>query len=399
MSNNYCKDSIFLSIIQYIYKYMKKRLLIEDEAKELDDFQKLLLLNKKRISPDDVLFVDENGVKPEEIEIDSKGMYFNFDGLEEFLKFFFPDTYGEEAYEAYEASYLDQMYNERWDFGFSDKAYDEWREGYIMGDLCGENITVLYDIIKLVSPNILPCFVKNESGGYQVKNESCEVKIRDVLDSLPNISDNIQWIWSDAKQAATEGPASDYIKNVYCDGLKQFGVENFSHRLDNCFRSYFISWGNLAMMFINNGEFDGNLIQTMRDYIESNFKNHTPDYYEIEYNAMDYDKFKDVFCDRVNSKLEELEETIIEDYNPEYLKILNQIINMGGLGNYIPMKAFNGEYEIRFNSIDEDTLKVSFLVRKKGAWGVEAKQGKAPIKDVISFMTFPGLFKPDEYRN
>jgi hypothetical protein len=377
---------------------MKKRLIIEDEAKELDDFQKLLLLNKKRISPDDVEFVDEDGKEYDEIKIDSKGMYFDFDGLEEFLKFFFPDTYGEEAYEAYEASYLDQMYNERWDFGFSDKAYDEWREGYILGDLCSENITVLYNIIKLVSPNILPCFVKNESGGYQVKNESCEVKIRDVLDSLPNISDNIQWIWSDAKQDATEGAASDYIKNVYCDGLKQFGVENFSHRLDNCFRSYFISWGNLAMMFINNGEFDGNLIQTMRDYIERNFKNHTPDYYEIEYNAMDYDKFKDVFCNRVNSKLEELEETIIEDYNPEYLKILNQIIKMGGLGNYIPMKAFNGEYEIRFNSIDEDTLKVSFLVRKKGAWGVEAKQGKAPIKDVINFMTFPGLFKPDEYR-
>jgi len=378
---------------------MKKRLLIEDEAKELGDFQKLLLLNKKRISPDDVLFVDENGVKPEEIEIDSKGMYFNFDGLEEFLKFFFPDTYGEEAYEAYEASYLDQMYNERWDFGFSDKAYDEWREGYIMGELCGENMSVLYDIVKLVSPNILPCFVKNESGGYQVINESCEVKIRDVLDSLPNISDNIQWIWSDAKQEATEGAASDFIKNVYCEGLKQFGVENFSNRLDSCFRSYFISWGNLAMMFINSGEFDGNLIQTMRDYIENNFRNHTPEYYEIEYNAMDYDKFRDHFCDRVNGKLEELKENLMEDYSPEYLKILNQIINLGGMDNFIPMRAFNGEYEIKFISIDEDTLKVLFVVRKKGMWGAGVKQGKAPIKDVINFMNHPGLFKPDEYRN
>ena len=89
----------------------------------------------------------------------------------------------------------------------------------------------------------------------------------------------------------------------------------------------------------------------------------------------------------------------MEDYSPEYLKILNQIINLGGMDNFIPMRTFNGEYEIKFISIDEDTLKVLFVVRKKGMWGAGVKQGKAPIKDVINFMNHPGLFKPDEYRN
>ena len=376
---------------------MKKRLIIEDEAKELDDFQKLLLLNKKRISPEDVVFVNENGVQPEEIEIDSKGMYFNFDGLEDFLKFFFPDTYGYDAYEQYEASYLESMYNATWDFGFSDKSYEEWNEGYVLGDLCGESMDVLYDVVKLVSPNVTSCFIKDGFGRYSFKDDDCNIKICDVLDSLPKISDNIQWIWAEAKQEATEDAASDYIKGIYCDGLKQFGVENFSHRLDNCFRSYFISWGNLAMMFINNGEFDGNLLETMGTYIERNFRNHTPEYYEIEYEVHDHEKFTENFCPRVTQKLEDLKETIIEDYNPKYLKILNQIINMGGFDKFLPMKAFNGEYEIRFNSVDEDTLKVSFGVRKKGQWD-GLKTGKAPIKDVINFINQPGLFKPDEYR-
>jgi hypothetical protein len=376
---------------------MKKRLLIEDEAKELDDFQKLLLLNKKRISPEDVVFVNENGVEPDEIEIDSKGMYFNFDGLEDFLKFFFPDTYGDGAYEQYEASYLESMYNTRWDFGFSDKSYEEWKEGYVIGDLCSDSMSVLYDVVKLVSPNLTSCFIKDNYERYSFKDDDCQIKICDVLDSLPKISDDIQWIWADAKQESTEDVASDYIKGIYCDGLKQFGFENFSNRLDSCFRTYFISWGSLAMMFINNGEFDGNLLETMNTYVERNFRNHTPEYYEIEYNVMDYEKFTEYFCPRVTKKLEDLREVIIEEYNPKYLKVLNQIIDMGGFDKFLPMKAFNGEYEIRFNSVDQDTLKVSFGVRKKGQWD-GLKTGKAPIKDVINFMNQPGLFKPDEYR-
>jgi cytochrome c peroxidase len=76
-----------------------------------------------------------------------------------------------------------------------------------------------------------------------------------------------------------------------------------------------------------------------------------------------------------------------------YELMQHQIIRIAALG----ITGFDSP--VAFNSIDEDTLKVSFIVRKKGVWGSAVKQGKAPIKDVINFMNQPGLFKPDEYRN
>ena len=44
----YNKYNTKISIWQYIYKYMRKRLIVEDEVKQLNDFQKILLLNIKK---------------------------------------------------------------------------------------------------------------------------------------------------------------------------------------------------------------------------------------------------------------------------------------------------------------------------------------------------------------
>jgi hypothetical protein len=40
---------------------MKKRLLIENDIDELEDFRKILLLNKKKLDYNDVMFLDKHG--------------------------------------------------------------------------------------------------------------------------------------------------------------------------------------------------------------------------------------------------------------------------------------------------------------------------------------------------
>ena len=405
MSNNLLyykyKYNTKIYIIQYIYKNMRKRLLIENDISELDDFQKILLLNKRKISPDEVEFFNSDGKSYDEMEVKYDGLYFTFDGLEEFLKFFFPGTYGDGSYDEYEASNLEQMYNSRWDFGFGDRAYDEWRDGYIFGYFCENNMNLLYDVVKLVSPKLMSCFVKNNSGKFILKsgdNESCYNSMVEVLDSLPNISDQIQWIWSDAMQEASEDDASNYIKDRYCDGLNGVGIKRYSDRY--CFWKYNISWGNLAMMFINTGEFDGNLIDTMHTYIDKNFKDHTPESYAYE--IADYvhnsEKFNDYFCDKITIRLEELIENLMEDFDTEYFEVLTKVIDMGGFGNFLPMKSYNDKYQIRLNSIDPDNLKIKYTIKLKNSWG-EDKQGELPLKDLLNLINQPGLFDPMDYRS
>ena len=97
---------------------MTKKLIIEEEIKELDDFQKILLLNKRKLSYDDVSFLDNNGNDYDNIiDITADGLIFNFDDLEQFLKFFFPDIYGEEGGDSeWDARNYDCMYYNTYDW-------------------------------------------------------------------------------------------------------------------------------------------------------------------------------------------------------------------------------------------------------------------------------------------
>ncbi len=97
MSNNLLyykyKYNTKICIIQYIYKYMRKRLLIENDISELDDFQKILLLNKRKLSSDEVEFKSDNYKDKIDINLvraQHDGLLFDFDDLDQFLKFFFP---------------------------------------------------------------------------------------------------------------------------------------------------------------------------------------------------------------------------------------------------------------------------------------------------------------------
>ena len=69
----------------------------EDDV-ELTDYEKILALNKKKISPYDVEFYNSEGEDFSDIiEVTQDGLIFTFDGLEEFLRFFFPEEFGDDG--------------------------------------------------------------------------------------------------------------------------------------------------------------------------------------------------------------------------------------------------------------------------------------------------------------
>jgi hypothetical protein len=377
---------------------MKKRLLIENDIPELSDFQKLLLLNKGKLDYEDVEFIDEDGENyPDIIEVTKDGLLFNFDDLEGFLKFFFPDSYGKNSEGGdgeWDARNFDSMYYGNYDF--ADECYnrssDDWDEGYTLGYLCGESLTKLRELMSIVSPKSLE-YLKVEGDGVKLSGEG---ELTGVLDAFfPKMEDDLVEIDCSAKQYMLRDEASDYIGEKFCNGLKPFGIENWGRsRFTECFKTYFISWASLVQLYLYDGEFDGNVLDVMFKYIEKNFKDHPPIYYEIEYNVWNRDKYNEYACEKYIDVIDHYLEDARETYHPQYIKEMERLSKLGLFNRKIIPSS---NYYIKVISLDPETMKVKYIV-SDNSWGGGQKVGLSTVDDVIAMATQPGLFDQMDFR-
>jgi hypothetical protein len=375
---------------------MRKRLLVENDIPEMDDFQKILLLNKKKLNIEDIEFKDSDDERYDNIiEVTNNGLIFHFDDLEQFLKFFFKETYVEGSDGEYDATAYDRMYYGNYDFYYEcqDRSYDDWREGYTLGYLCQPALKTLKEILSIIDPKVSE-LITFRNGKYNVDNES---EIPTLLDKFfPNMGDSIDDIVCTGKDRATSKGAQELMEETFCHGLKPFGIENWtSSRLSSCFNTYFITWGNLVQMYLDRGEFDAPLLDVMFSYIEKNFKNHPPIYYEIEYNVWDQEIFDNETCSRLETLMDEYLEKAREDFDPEYVEIMNKLSGLK-LFDKKPIPGIKDMF-MKVNSVDPETLKVKYQVGK-GSWFSDVKYGVATADEVISMATQPGLFNPAEFR-
>ena len=379
---------------------MRKRLIVEDEVKQLNDFQKLLLLNKGKLDYEDVEFIDEDGENhPNIVEVTKDGLLFNFDDLEQFLKFFFPETYGKNADGGdgeWDAVNYDNMYYGNYDF--ADECYsrssDDWNEGYVLGNLCGEAMNKLYELVGLISPQSLKNF---KVDGDNIQISTGEELLTQLLDSFfPKMEDEMVEIDCGGRQYMLRDEASNYIGEKFCNGLKPLGIENWGKsKFTECFKTYFISWGNLVQLYLYDGEFDGDALDVMFNYIEKNFKDHPPVYYEIEYNVWDRDKYNDYTCERYIKVIDYFLEEARESYHPDYIKEMERL-NKLDLFNRKKIPG-NNKYYIQVLNLDPVTMKVKYLVHQE-QWGYERKPGITTVDEVIAMATQPGLFDQMDFR-
>jgi hypothetical protein len=370
---------------------MKKRLLIENDVNEMTDFQKILLLNKRKLSPDDVEFKSSDyKIDLNKVQIKPDGLLFDFDDLEQFLKFFHYPAYEEGSDGEWDAINYDRMYYGSWDFysECQDRAYDDWREGYTLGYLCGDAKLKLKELLKLIAPNLVDNI--HENGRIDGEGD-----ITSVLDKyFKYIGDEMDEIICSAKSNATEDGAKQEIQKVYCDTLSDFGVEKWGKW---CFGLYFISWGNLVQLFIEDGEFDGNALDVMIDKIYRKFRHSLPEYYEMEYQVMDNEIFESQSCERLVNLIDEYIERAQEELSPEYTKTMNKLSSLGLFntsGLEIPGQR---GLRIKVDEVDPETLKVKYIVGSNSYFG-DRKYGLSTVDEVIAIATQPGLFSPTEYR-
>jgi hypothetical protein len=399
-SKNLYKDNIFVSIIQYIYiNMLKKKFIFENEDEDPDDwsdYKNIMHLAKNRISPYRVTFETSDGKSFDDIiEVTHDGIIFTFDGLEDYLKFFFPEEYGENSEDGeYDAKYYDAMYEGRWEWynDFYDRDSEDWKEGYVTDRLRKNHLELIRDITKTISPRLYTKLSKMLEEGTPLESE-LNIEIRDFLETI-NIGDEITEAYTDANYAAVVDEIPKGIKDTYCDCLRNVGVERYSQKY--CFWKYQMDWGSCMMLYARFGTDEDKLLDLLFESIKKDGIRHLPVYYEMQYEFWDSQKFDETWNSGVERVLEKKLEEIQSDsekYDEKYFEVLDKVMELGGVNTWIKTK--DKKYEIRIDNIEPTNSLITYKIKEPFKWQV--KVGKTDIDSLISMIYNEKLFNMMEH--
>jgi hypothetical protein len=374
----------------------KKRFLYEQEEEvELNDFQKILALNKRRIHPPDVEFYNSEGKDfSEYIDITYDGILFTFDGLKDYLQFFFPNYYEEGSEGEYEAINYEWMYSGRYDWydEYYSRASDDWREGYMINSMKSESLMRLKEILNYVAPHLSKYIEVNE-GTYSISDSNTS-EIVNFLGTL-GFEDNISEAYVDSQSAAVRDSAPKYISETYCNCLTDVGIENYSQR--HCFWKYEMDWGSAILLFARFGTENDKFLDLLFEGIKNSNVKHLPEYYEIQHYCWDQDEFNETYVRELDYVFDKIEKSIgdSDSYNEEYLEVINKVSAIGGLNEWIESK--NKKFQIKLHRIDPETLKIDFNVAGK-TYYYQSKRGRSTIDDIINLLNNESLFDVQDFR-
>ena len=369
---------------------IKKIFLFEDDDsdEEKSDYQKILEINKKKLSPYDVDFFDSEGNSYEGIiEVRQDGLHFTFDGLAEYLQFFFKDYYEEGSDGEYDAQNYESMYNGNWGWwsDFSDSTYDDWREGYVVDYFTYEQLSIVKEIAKYLSSEVYNS-IELKNGKVISKDTD---KITNLLEIL-GLEDAITDAYIDASVLAVENEVPEGIEKSYCNCLDEIGIERYSDKY--CFWKYELSWGSAIMLFARFGEPDDLLLDLLFKAVERANVNHLPEYYEMQHQFWDGQAFNEYWNNKVTSILENELENIkdnTEQYNLKFFKLIDEIQKLGGLETWIYSK--NKKYSIKINKVDNENLQITYQFRKLDG-GYDYKMMKTSFEYLLNLLNTEPLF-------
>lgn len=358
-----------------------------EEEKELTDFQKILALNKGKIDPSEVEFVDSNGNRYDDIiEVGHRGIYFKFDGVDEYLQFLFPPIYSEEfstdGY--YDSRAFDSMYNRRWDWieESNSNIDDDWTEGYVIQSFNLDTTNILKEILDIVSPELARDIIEN---GKMTNKESVLKQTAAILNALElerSISERYTYAYSEVYEL--EVPK--LIENTYCNYCEDIGFETLS-----CFWKYEMDFASAILIFARFGTEESNFLDLFFDAVDKiRNKSHLGEVYEVRYNVWNQKVFDDEFNTPVKKLLEDklYDIQFSDEYGSKYWDVIKKISKLGGFDNWIYSK--DRSLYVKLRSVDPETLKVTYLIGKSGVTGV--KNGETDIKTIINLLYNKSLF-------
>ena len=369
---------------------IKKIFLFEEyeSDEEKSDYQKILDINKKRLSPYDADFFDSEGNNYYGIiEVRQDGLHFTFDGLVEYLQFFFKDYFEEGSDGEYDAHNYESMYSGNWGWysDFSDRSYDDWDEGYVVDYFTYKQLSIVKEIAKYLSSEVYNS-IELKNGKVISKDTD---KIKNLLDIL-GLEDAITDAYIDASVRAVEYEVPEGIEKAYCNCLDEIGIERYSDKY--CFWKYELSWGAAIMLYARFGEPDDLLLDLLFRAVKSANVDHLPEYYEMQHHFWDGEAFNEYWNNKVTSILENELENIkdnSEEYNLKFFKLIDEIQKLGGLETWIYSK--NKKYSIKINKVDNEDLQITYQFRKLDG-GYNYKMMKTSFEYLLNLLNTEPLF-------
>jgi hypothetical protein len=320
---------------------------------------------------------------------------FTFDGLQQYLSFFFPDEYGDDNTDGeYEAGYYESMYRGNWTWDFDDRSYDDWREGIIVEALNSDHLQIIYDVAKIIQPGLLKSFDIGRDNKLKINNPENVCSFLEQVDN--RISDDLTGTWVDASVAAVDGEVGKYIEDTYCNCLTPVGIERYSEKY--CFWKYKLHWGDAIMLYPRFGTEEDNLLDLLFMAIEKEPISHLPEYYEIQYNIWNNEEFDASFIHNADNDLENFRDRVLEDANDEnmkkYFSVIDKINSTIGFDQYV--KIPNSDVTLMVKSVDKETLKVKYYLTDKKSYN--SKNGESHVDDILNMVYNESLFNPMDYR-
>jgi hypothetical protein len=373
---------------------LKKKFIFENDHEEdpddWSDYKNIMYLAKNRISPYGVTFETSDGKSFDDIiDVTRDGIIFTFDGLKDYLQFFFPEDYEGDSEGEYDAINYESMYYGNWNWydDFYDRDSEDWREGYVTERLRTNHLELIRDITKTISPRLYIKLSKVLEGKEEYDG-ILNIEVRDFLDTI-NIGDNIVEAYTDANYQAVKDEIPKGIRETYCDCLRNVGVERYSQKY--CFWKYEMDWGSCMMLYARFGTDEDKFLDLLFDAIRKDNIKHLPVYYEMQYEFWDTQKFEDTWNSGVERVLEKKLEDIqnnLEDYDEKYLEVLDKVSQLGGINTWIKTK--DKKYEIRIDNIEPETSLITYKIKEPYKW--QTKAGKTDIDSLINMIYNEKLF-------
>lgn len=375
---------------------LKKKYIFENDKydemdiNDLSDHQKIMLLAKNKIDYRYVDFYDphENYSEFENVlEVTKDGFVFNFEGLEEFLIYFFDSVYNSDDGK-YEASYFESMYSGSWDW--NEHFYDRVSEDFYEGDINVEITTKYYDLLLNLVKKYVPDYYKKN-----IKYDCDDDCVKGILE-LFDLKDSYIDIEAFASSNAVHETVKKGIQDIYCDCLKPFGVYNIGR---HCFNKYIFDWESCLILFARYGTGDENILKLLFDTISKDREvDHLPEYFEMSEYYWDQSKYLDTIKKETQKMIKELTNKLDSEEYKKYIKNLNLLIKYFDKINKWKTSK-NGMYTLKIDNFDftKNANYVDFRFKKLNdpnysAWTYGSLR-TTTVKELIHYLITDEEFK------
>jgi len=272
----------------------------------------------------------------------------SFDGLDDYKKVF--DLSDDDKW------FLDVINSNYNDYDFYPMDIDsEWSEGYIIDKFDDDNITLLREILKYISPK----YINVDLSDDEVRSTIAKT-LKSMFDS--EISD-ISYDYQSEMNRAAEIGSRNTIESELCDYFEKYGFKQSS---EECFDKYTTTVKNLIKLFEEH--------QPEKNTIESLLYRITEDdsvggWMENSYEMIDWESFNEESFQRsVNWNLEKIMDEIKENENlPQYTELIDKITEKYEIDWWYDLPR-NKNYQFRVNNIDIDDLTISVTLKGKNGF-------------------------------